>query len=80
MILPAPYGSHVRLHYDSATLVEEGDYLRTESGRLYEVIGVRVQERGKHAGRQHLTAIVSRGAPDDARVHPLHWYSRRATR
>lgn len=76
MILPAPYGTEVRLHYDSPTLVGEGEYLRTSTGRVYEVLEVRVQRRGKHAGRQHLRVLVARAAPADAVIHPLHWYRR----
>ena len=75
-----PPGSLVRLYYDSPQPVEEGDVVQTaHTRRRYRVEGVRVQQRGKHAGRQHLTCVVM--APDEpnpvgARVHPLHWYDR----
>lgn len=80
MILPAPFGTEVKLYYDSETPVAEGDYLRTGTGRLYEVLDVRVQQRGKHVGRQHLVCLVARGAPPDATIHPVHWYPRKASR
>jgi hypothetical protein len=55
---PRPAGSQVHLTYDSAQILEPGDYLRTGSGRLYLIEGNRIQERGRWAGRQHLTAVV----------------------
>jgi hypothetical protein len=66
------------LHYDSAVPVVEGDYIRTGTGRTYLVQAVRVQQRGKHAGRQHLTTVVMEPCHDtgDATVHLLHWYRR----
>lgn len=74
-----PPGSEVSLYYDSPIhKLAAGDYLRTPSGRLYEVLDIRVQERGAHRGRQHLHCLVLR--PDDdvdeARVRPLLWYRR----
>ncbi len=77
-----PAGSLVRLYYDSPRRVTAGDYLRTATtGRLYLVHRVRVQDRGKHKGRQHIVGIVMR--PDheveaDARVLPIQWYPRTA--
>jgi hypothetical protein len=74
-------GEVVKLTYDSPLhKLTEGDYLQTPTGRLYEVLAVRVQEKGKHAGRQHLTAIVSSGHPPDVNVYPLHWYPRGSNR
>lgn len=73
-----PVGSLVSLYYDSDRLVEEADVIRTPTGRSYRVVSVRVQERGKNAGRQIIKALVidpADVAPDDV-VHPLHWYSR----
>lgn len=72
-------GEPAALTYDSARPVEPGDYIRTPTGRTYLVTSVRVQARGRHAGRQHLATVVM--APDhvvepDATVHPLHWYRR----
>lgn len=73
-----PVGSLVSLYYDSDRLVEEADVIRTPTGRSYRVVSVRVQERGKNAGRQHIKALViepSEVTIDDV-VHPIHWYSR----
>ena len=72
----APPGSLVRLYYDGRPLAV-GDVLQTASGRLYGVYAVRLQECGKHTGRQHLQCVVLKSAPDDARVVPLFWYRRR---
>jgi hypothetical protein len=69
----------VSIYYDGSTELDQGDALRTPTGRLYVVAHVRVQQRGKHAGRQHLRcAVFSPGtmAPPGTRVFPLHWYSR----
>jgi hypothetical protein len=72
----AQVGDVVRLYYDDAPPVAEGEDLRTEAGRLYEVLAVRVQTKGKHAGRQHIAALVAAGCPPDVVIHPLHWYPR----
>lgn len=72
-------GEHARLYYDGATPVEEGDYIRTTTGRLYLVTFARVQQAGKYAGRQHLITVVmdpDHEPEDNATVHPLHWYRR----
>lgn len=71
-------GAVVGLTYDARTLVDEGDIIRTTSGRCYRVVTARQQTRGKHTGRWHLKALVIR--PDDVTdtdtVHPLQWYRR----
>lgn len=72
-------GESAAITYDGWQSVEQGDYLRTQTGRTYLVQDVRVQTRGKHTGRQHLSCVVM--APDhqpepDATVHPLYWYPR----
>lgn len=76
----APRGTEVGLYYDSPTLVQVDDFLQTRSGRTYLIISVRIQERGKHVGRQHLRALVS--GPEEIgsgdKVHPIFWYSRSA--
>lgn len=54
--------------------------LRTPTGRCYVVASVRVQERGRHVGRQHLACLVAREPPAEARVLPLRWYRRRRRR
>ncbi len=71
-------GSVVSIYMDTPRTLTDGDFIRTSSGRLYEIAAVRIQERGKHAGRQHLRVVVM--PPDydtgDAVVHPLMWYRR----
>lgn len=72
-------GDTCYLYIDAAMSLEKGDYVVTPTGRTYEVLTVRVQQRGKHAGRQHLNVIVlDPAAPKDpdAYVLHLHWYSR----
>lgn len=70
----APAGAWVGIYYDG--LVARGQYLRTPTGRLYEVVAVRVQRRGAHVGRHHLRCIVKTEAPPGAAVRPLYWYPR----
>lgn len=73
-------GSLVRLYYDGWVTLEPGDYLRTgTTGRLYRVETCRVQQKGKHRGRQHIMATVMRSdhkPEQDARVAPIYWYGR----
>lgn len=72
-------GEQASLYYDSPRPVEAGDYIRTASSRTYLVTSARIQLRGKHAGRQHLTTIVmppDHVVEDGATVHALHWYRR----
>lgn len=71
----APPGSFVKITYDGDALHES-----------YGVVSVRVQTRGKHAGRQHCRLLVLDERPTE-RVFPLVWnprpkatYSRRPSR
>jgi hypothetical protein len=73
--MKAPAGAVVRIYYDGAR-VDAGDALRTPTGRCYIVLAKRLQERGKHVGRQHLACIVADEVPAGARVLELHWYRR----
>lgn len=75
----APDGAVVGLYVDLDHLVREGHVIETRSGRRYLVVAVRIQERGKNAGRQHLRAIV---VPKDdlcptPMTHRIRWYRRR---
>lgn len=78
--MTAPVGATVRLYVDLAISVECGDLIETTTGRRYSVLGVRVQTRGVHAGRQHLEClVVERGWLPDPPVGTLHrikWYRR----
>lgn len=72
----APVGAVVSLYVDLRALVAPDDVVETQSGRTYRVVSVRVQIRGKHAGRQHLRCIVIDERPAVARVHTIRWYRR----
>jgi hypothetical protein len=75
--MKAPVGAVVSIYYDGRALLV-GDFLRTATGRLYEVASVRVQARGGHKGRQHLRCLVAREIVPGARVLSLRWYLRRS--
>lgn len=77
--MKAPAGAVVSLYMDTLRLMEVGDEVRTRSGRRYEVVGLRRQERGKHKGRWHIQARVlpvEHPLDPDVTVHTLWWYSR----
>jgi hypothetical protein len=84
--MTAPIGATVRLYVDLQTAVAIGDVIETTSGRRYSVLGVRVQQRGAAAGRQHLECIVidpAAALPEIGTLHRLHrirWYKRAAKR
>lgn len=69
-------GDEVTISYDGEQVLP-GHALQTPTGRSYGVLHVRVQERGKHRGRQFVRAIVLDEPPEPGtKVHPLIWYSR----
>jgi hypothetical protein len=75
----APEGAEVGLYVDLLARVRVGHVIQTPSGRRYGVVSVRVQERGIHAGRQHLRCVVL--GPDAElsariRLHEIVWYKR----
>ena len=79
----APAGAIVKLYVDLKACVDVGDIIETQSGRRYSVVAKRVQARGKHVGRQHLSCSVM--APDDplpttGMLHRIVWYRRAAKR
>lgn len=73
-----PIGSEVMIYYDSAVVVSVGDYLQTNTGRSYDVVKARVQQRGEVVGRQHLRCIVvlQEDVEEGATIHKLQWYER----
>lgn len=86
--MTAPAGAIVSLYVDLLAHVQPKDIIETRSGRRYSVLAVRVQGRGKNAGRQHLQARVM-GAderhpfegmqpdhPQIPTVHRIRWYRR----
>jgi hypothetical protein len=77
----AAEGSVVSLYFDSRHPIDEGDVLRTATGRRYLILSHRVQERGKRAGRHHLTCLVMRpGDTSEGRTFPIYWYGRNRRR
>ena len=73
----APPGAEVGLYVDAVRQLEAGDLVTTESGRAYRVVSVRVQERGKRVGRQHLRVVVLASTPaGEAPALTLRWYRR----
>lgn len=87
---PAPVGANVSIYMDTQRVIRSGDFVRTRTGRLYQVTAVREQQRGKHGpvydahaghkvmqGRQHLRCEVMPSDMDldvDDVVHGVHWY------
>jgi hypothetical protein len=77
--MTAPYGAIVKLYVDLAAQVVPTDVIETQSGRRYWVLEVRVQQKGKHKGRQHLACLVLDPSKNDEgtnRVHRIRWYKR----
>lgn len=87
----APIGTEVGLYVDLVERVHPFDVIETRSGRRYGVLSVRVQSRGKRAGRQHLRVVVL--APGQGpglrakqvgdgidlrpgKIHRIRWYVR----
>ena len=78
--MKAPIGAVVKIGYDVGEHGDrghaEGHVLRATTGRLYLIVGLRRQARGKHAGRLHLTCVVIDELPLGAVTHPLIWHPR----
>lgn len=81
--MKAPAGAEVGLYMDTRREIFVGDEIRTPTGRRYLVVRNRIQDRGKHLGRQHLRAVVlADDAPHaydrdpDATTHCVVWYKR----
>ena len=72
----AAAGELVKISYDApkGVTLELGDGLRTPTGRTYLIVGLRVQDKGKHRGRYHLQCAV--GEPIPGRTFLLVWYNR----
>lgn len=71
----AKVGDEVGIYFDGRP-VFEGQALRTPTGRTYLIVRRRVQQRGKHRGRQHLRCVIVDETPDGAVIVPLVWYPR----
>lgn len=80
--MTAPAGTEVGLYVDLRESVAIGDIIETTTGRQYFVTSVRMQARGKRAGRQHLRAVVLEpsavcpSAMPGRAVHRIRWYVR----
>lgn len=78
----APIGRNVSIYMDAREILGIGDLVVTGTGRCYRVTSNRIQEKGKHAGRQHLRVdVVDREqamaeADEDTLIIRLAWYSR----
>jgi hypothetical protein len=74
----APPGAVVSIYYDPdpEADVAVGDGLLTRTGRLYVIVALRRQWRGKHAGRLRLRCAVAEPEAAVARVWPLFWHPR----
>lgn len=84
-------GESATLTYDTTAVVEEGDYVRTGTGRTYLVTSARVvRRRGGPAWSYEPAGVVQihrwaletvvmpdgHAVEDDATVHTLAWYRR----
>lgn len=76
--MSAGIGSEVGLYMDTSQRLLIGNYIQTPTGRTYEILTVRTQQRGKHEGRQHLRCLVvpAEAIDPDATVTPIRWYRR----
>jgi hypothetical protein len=75
----APAGAIIGIYVDLVARVHRLDVIEMPTGRRYQVIAVRVQERGLHRGRQHLRCLVLAPMDDPGRCTPVHriaWYQR----
>jgi hypothetical protein len=70
-----PY-TPVRLFYDGR-VVEPGEFLRTPAGSVYLIEQVRPSP--SRPQRRYLDCLrwPPDKVPEDATVHPLHWYPRK---
>lgn len=73
----APVGSVVSIYYDSPRAITIGDVLYTPTSRMYLIVELRVQARGRHVGRKHLRCMIVDKPPVGCSMFPLFWYARR---
>jgi hypothetical protein len=82
--MTAPIGAVVGIYVDLIDRVSIGDMIETSSGRRYQVLTVREQQRGAHVGRQHLRCLVApcnwSPSHEGAKTHRIAWYKRTAKR
>lgn len=79
--MPAPIGAIVSITYDAptGTAPRDGDYLRTQAGRLYRVLVARSMT-SKYPNRYRLELLVIDEIPSNAdpsaMIYPLVFYKR----
>ena len=70
-------GSIVSIYYDGRVALREGDCLQTRTGRVYVIVELRRQTKGRHRLRWHIKALVSETIPEGTqKVYPIVWYKR----
>lgn len=81
-IMTAPIGNIVRLYFDTPRTLDEGDVVRSPTGRAYRIVHVRRQERGIHEGRWHVQGLVMDpgSVTADDNIFDYVWYPRRKAR
>jgi hypothetical protein len=73
----APAGSIVSIYYDGQVQLQEGYCLQTRTGRVYVIVQLRRQMKGRHRLRWHIKALVSESVPEGTeKVYPIIWYKR----
>jgi hypothetical protein len=73
----APLGSIVSIYYDGRVQLQEGYCLQTRTGRVYVIVELRRQLKGRHRLRWHIKALVSETIPEGTKqVYPIVWYKR----
>lgn len=77
----AAAGSIVSIYYDARVDLQIADALKTGTGRVYVIVELRRQAKGRHVGRWHIKALVSDTVPEGTRmVYPIYWYRRERKR
>jgi hypothetical protein len=80
-VTAAAAGAEVRIYVDLVAEVAIGHVIETQTGRRNGVVGVRVQRRGEHVGRQHLRCVVLERTMTvreraETTIHRIRWYAR----
>lgn len=76
--MTAPAGAVVHLYVDTRHPLAPGGGIHTPTGRRYEILQRRLQERGRRAGiRQHLVVrVMHPDEPDLDESLEIRWYPR----
>jgi hypothetical protein len=77
----ATAGSIVGIYYDGRQELKIRDCLQTPTGRVYVIVELRRQLKGRHIGRWHIRALVSDTVPAGTEnVYLIVWYKREKKR